>query len=357
MKFIAVTENKKRFAWETKVYLSSLREFDYSKDCHILVFLNTPEKIKEWQDLENEYSEVSFFYFKDKGISVIANAFKYPPIHRLYCLQEHWKDNKYLEKEAILYTDTDIIFTKKLDFEPFLKDDINYVSWTGTIHRTDNYLGLPYLESKINQVVPEKVEQYKKLDIPARLAGIVGITREKLEENIPNTGGAQYLLKNITSQFWTDCFNTCCEIKTFLAGINQTFMQGITPNDKENAGFQSWCADMWAVLYNIWKTAETRTPVEFDFAWSTDVITRANEVYFLHNAGVVSADNIKVANSKDENGISKELEGPLFFKGLYDTYTPWEDSNLINIYEDPVNQLFCNNLYIKQILKSNKNGN
>lgn len=352
MVIIAVTENKKRFAWETDVYLTNLREFNYSKDCQILVFLNTPDKLQEWTALENKFPEAAFFYFEDKGIAKLAQGFSYPPLHRLHCLQEHWKNNPSLEKEAIFYTDTDIIFTKYLDFTPFLEDDINYLSWTGNITRTDNYLGLPYLESKINQVIPEKLEQYKKIDIPARLAGICGITRETLEINIPNTGGAQYLLKNITTQFWTDCFNTCSEIKMFLANMNTVFMKGLTRQEKENNGFQSWCADMWAVLYNLWKTAETRTPTELDFAWSTDLISRADTAYILHNAGVVSAETMKVANTKDENGISQIVDCPVFFKGIYNDSTPLEDPNLINIYNNPINKQFCNNLYVSAILKT-----
>lgn len=351
---IAVTENKKRFAWETKVYLNSLREFGYSSNCHILIFLNPAVKLKEWELLEKTFPEVSFFYFQDKGISSIIRSFNYPSLHRLYCLQEHWKNNKYLEKEPIFYTDTDIIFTKYLDFSPFLDNSINYVSWTGNIIRTDNYLGLKYLDSKVNQVMPEKVEHYKRLDIVGKLAKICGITREVLEENDSYAGGAQYFLKNITSQFWTDCFNTCCEIKLFLAGTNRTFMKGNTTQEKEDNGFQSWCADMWAVLYNLWKTSETRTPKELDFAWSTDIISRADEIFLIHNAGITSDEKIKIANSKNSQGVSEEIEGPVFFKGkhLYELIDPWDDPNLINIYNDPINKQFCNNLYIKQILKS-----
>ena len=129
-------------------------------------------------------------------------------------------------------------------------------------------------------------------------------------------------------------------------------MKGKNPQEKEDNGFQSWCADMWALLYNLWKTADTRVPIEFDFAWSTDLISRADEVYILHNAGVTTEEKIKIANSKDSNGISKEIEAPVFFKGksTYEYIAPWEDDNLLTIYNNELNKKFCNNLYIKKIL-------
>lgn len=352
---ICCTENKLRYVWETRVYLTSLREFGYSSISRILIFsTNDHDDTTIWKELQSDFPEVKFFFYFSPTVRRVGQAFNYPPIQRLYCLQEHWKTFPNLEKEAIFYTDTDVVFTRYLDFSSFLKDNINYLSWTGNIQRTDNYLWQPYLDSKLNKVDPLKIEQYKKLDIVSRLGQICGITRDKITENNINTGGAQYLLKNITKQFWTDCFNSCCEIKMYLADINKIFMQGNSPQEKENNGFQSWCADMWAVLYNLWRTSETICPVEFDFAWSTDRVERLKDVYILHNAGVTNEEKISIANSKGEDSISKVVDGPLFFKGKYNDITPFEDSRLIDIYNNFVNKQFCNNYYIKVLLDAKR---
>lgn len=357
LNIICCTENKLRFAWETRVFLTSLREFGYSDKVRVLIYVTDKVTNNEWIKLQEDYKEVKFYFYDNPEIAKIGRAFGYPPVARLYCLQKHWEQFPELEQEAVFYCDTDIVFTKKFDFEPYLQDNINYLSWTGNIERTDNYLWQPYLDSKLPNVNPLKVERFKKIDIVNRLGNICGITREVITKNNENTGGAQYLLKNIKRQFWVDCFNTCCEIKMYLSDINQIYMKGATAQEKENNGFQSWCADMWCVLYNLWKTAETRCPKEFDFAWSTDKIERLDEVFILHNAGVTSDEKIAVANQRDENGNRITLEGPLFFKGnsKYLVSTPQNDiDNLNNIYNNPINKQFANNYYIKTILKSTK---
>ena len=354
LNFITVTENKLRFVWETEVFLSSLRENGYATQANVLIFLtNNKPKLAGWARLEELYPEVRFYYYPDKDISRIGTTFNYPPIHRLYCLQEHWKANPWLENQAILYTDTDIIFSRPLDFNKFLQDDINYLSWTGNDTRTDNYLWQPYLDSKIANVNPQKLDHYKRIDIVNKLGQICGIDRETITENNPNTGGAQYLLKGVTQQFWTSCFNTCCEIKMYLAGLNQTYMKGATAQEKENNGFQSWCADMWCVLYNLWSHGKkTECPPELDFAWSTDRIEKLDTMYILHNAGVTDEAKITVAKERNPDGSRVVYDGPLFFKGKYNFSTPLEDNRLMDIYNDPVNKQFCNNRYIAQILKT-----
>ena len=49
-----------------------------------------------------------------------------------------------------------------------------------------------------------------------------------------------------------------------------------------------WCADMWAVLWNLWKEGyETKIPKELNFTWATmsSTMWEINSIY--HNAGVI----------------------------------------------------------------------
>ncbi len=355
LNIISCVTNEKRFAWETAVYLYNLTSLGY-KDIHILIFVKKDEHpISDWVDLIVKFPDVEWkFYIDTNNIYKVSQAFNYTPLYRFWLLQEYFREHPNLKDEAILYTDTDIILTKYLDFSPFLEDDINYLSWTGSKDRMDNYLWQRYFDAKLNQVNPSKIEQYKKLDILARLGFICNTTREHITENNPNTGGAQYLLKNIDSQFWTDCFNTCSEIKLYLSGINQTFMKGNSPQDRENNGFQSFCSDMWALLYNLWGHGySTSCPVEMDFAWSTDRIERVDEVYFIHNAGILPGPN-KVAFENEQ------VVAPLFFKGRYSNTTPFEDLHTLEeIIEHPISSKFANSVYTKEIINTYKflNGN
>lgn len=360
MKIIAAVPNNIRFFWETAVYLNSLKKWGYTKDANILVFLpDTPTektKINEWLILEKKFPEVNFQYFEDKHkITRLMGIFHYIPLFRKYVLQEFWKQHPELKDEMIVYTDTDVIFNSYLDFSKYENDDVNYVSWTGDKDRTDNYLWQPYFDGKIAQVDERKLEGYKKGDVLNECGKICKINREIITANNSNTGGAQYILKNIDTQFWTDCFNRILEMKTYLANINQIYMQGNTPQEKENNGFQSWCSDMWVVLYTLWgRGAATSCPKELDFAWTTDNIERLEDISIIHNAGATSDSKMKIPH-KDEY-----LEIPIFFKGNYNNKTPFdytEQEYLNTIVNHPIASKYCNSIYVKEILETKSNLN
>lgn len=348
-----------RFHWESKVLLTNLREFSLSDKLHLLIFQSRHDFNKEfspiWKELEAEFPEAKFVYYKDtNNITRIGNIFHYTPIFRLWVLEQYFKENPSLEKEAILYIDSDIVFTKPIDFNKFLQDDVNYLSWTGSPQRTDNYLWQPYFDSKIKEVVPDKLEQYKRLDVLGKTAEICGTTREQIILNSPNIGGAQYLLKNISHQFWTDCFNAACEIKLYLSNINQIFMRGANHQEKENNGFQSFCADMWAVLFClIGKDRKVECPKELDFAWSCDRYERLEDTSILHNAGITSDAKVRVAFEKLPDGTNKFEDCPMFYKGAWQEKSPLEDREYLQeLYNNPLNKKFANNKYVEAMLKT-----
>jgi len=350
-----------REKWETKILLTNLKEFNYSDKTTILIFQQRQFFMEdfsvEWKEMEKLFPEVNFVYYKDvANISRICQIFGYVPLFRLYVLQEYFKCFPELEEEAILYIDSDIVFTEYIDFDKYLSDDINYVSWTGNPERTDNYLWTPYFDKKIKEIAPERLEQYKRLDVLEKVANICGTTREAVTSYNENIGGAQYLLKNINSQFWTDCFNASCEIKLYLEGINGIFMAGKDGQEKSDRGFQAFCADMWAVLFRlISRGVSIQAPKELDFAWSCDRIERLNETKWLHNAGITSEAKFRVAFEKLPDGSNRFENGPAFYKGAYMEDSPFDNIEEIEkIYNSPINKQFCNNRYILEILKTNK---
>lgn len=57
----------------------------------------------------------------------------------------------------------------------------------------------------------------------------------------------------------------------------------------ENAGFQSWCADMWAVNFSLWKRGKiTNVTPLLDFSWATDTAETYHKKPIFHNAGATS---------------------------------------------------------------------
>jgi hypothetical protein len=97
-----------------------------------------------------------------------------------------------------------------------------------------------------------------------------------------NSGGAQYLMKNVDWAFWE-----------FVERDSEKLFKEITElnnikkiNDPKYHELQIWCADMWAVLWNGWMLGnETKVVSEMDFSWATDPISRWDETLIYHNAG------------------------------------------------------------------------
>lgn len=358
-----------RFAWEHYVYLNNLREKQLSDKAEILVFVPN-SKLKEgphpmWKHLEETFPETKFFYFYDRpeyirSIERLWGIFDYIPLLRPYCLIEHFRSRPELKDKAIFYTDSDILLTEHFNFEPFLHDDICYVS------DAKSYTNATYFDSKYEienneqsplygqpkWVRPEKYEGIQKRDVLNECAKICGITRQIVEENNNTSGAAQYLLKNIDYHYWNDVFNACIELRSHLAGINQEYMRGDLPIDRENNGWQSWCADIWAVTWNLLKRGYTiKTPKEFDFAWATDEISKLKLVAFYHNAGVTSDAKL---TRRSQNF---EIDCPAFFKGdscfisenAITPFSPEYQPILDNIVNNPTSQLFCNGYYAKEL--------
>jgi hypothetical protein len=98
-----------------------------------------------------------------------------------------------------------------------------------------------------------------------------------------NSGGAQYILKNIDHTFWEKVEKDCEELYYQISQLN------ILKKEKDSSyhELQIWCADMWAVLWNGWlRGHETKVIKELDFCWATDVEDRFNNSTIFHNAGV-----------------------------------------------------------------------
>lgn len=361
MVFISCLTNDTRFIWEVEVLLHSLRKWGYSEGARMLVFSFDGKPFSgEFARINDKYPEAKFFFYPDEGnqISRLVQMFGYPAIFRPYILKKHWEDHPEMESTSFFYTDTDVIFRKPIDFDKFLKDDVCYLSDVKSYMNAD-YFQSKYMEVKDENgnlvprfVHPKKFKQFKKRDILDECSHICGINKDVCIENNNNTGGAQYLLKNIKTEFWDDVFNSILSIKLYLSDINQTFMKGDTPQEKEDNGFQSFCADMWAIQWLLWaKGYKTQTPKELDFCWPTDLIENHQEG-ILHNAGVTSDAKIRT-RQKDENLNPIWVDSPIFYKGNFLNQSPIHQKQLLtNIISHPLSSLYLTKEYIEEIIQA-----
>lgn len=326
LNFICAQPDDDYYVWQVHMWLESLKNIGHSDKAIVLVF--TPRKREfntKWNSLVKMYPESEFFFLKDEdGIDNLIRL--YIPIIRPYILMKYFDKNPGMVNKAIFYCDSDIIFTDKFNIDKFLEGNTCYLS------NTNSYINASYFDSKVKDVKPEKLEEYKKIDVLAEITSPVGINREICERNNENSGGAQYLLKNIGASFWEKVISDCINIRMYLNSINREFFES------EAKGFQSWCSDMWAVLWNLWmRGQETRCVPELDFAWSTDRIEKLNTVGILHNAGVTAPYHGDV---------------PMFYKGLYHTgLDPFKDVILEVTLNNEMNKQLCNNYYLSELFK------
>lgn len=281
--FISAQPHDLYFVWQIEVQIVNFRKFGISDKMYVLVWYpdkNFPDKVdlNPWLQIANKYPEVKFAFIKDKGLTV--EEFKlYIPQLRPQILARFFEMYPDLSKKVLFYHDSDIIFNRLPDFEKLLADNINWQS------DTSHYLDYQYLRRK------EKQGNIPDNEAVQVLADIGGVSIETFKSYEGKTGGAQYLIKGADSSFWRDVEEQVIKIrKAFTYGqpnsINTKYFKS------ENEGFQSWCADMWAVNMAMWKrNMITDITPELDFSWATDSAETYLKKPIFHNAGATVASH------------------------------------------------------------------
>lgn len=312
------------FVWQNHLYIESCLEQGFEEEqIHILLYNPIGRAYNNtWDKLKECYPKLNIFTYQDKGVQQFLGT--YIPILRPHILWQHFEAFPELQDRTIVYTDCDIFWTDNMNIDQLLEDDINYVS------DASSYLNYSYFESKYRDVLPEKMEEAKDVDFLKGVCDIVGIDKQVVIDNNANTGGVQYILKDIDSSFWKKVETDVLKIRMYLQQVNRDYYKN------ENSGIQSWCADLWAVQFNLWYfNKKSKVTKELDFAWSTDSISRIETAPILHNAGIVSETG---------NGY------PAFYKGKYHMGTdPTKDPNLDVILNDEQSQKYCTWYYTNKL--------
>ena len=193
LKILTCFPDDSYFSWQCHLWLESLKERNLSDKAIVLIFTPFTREVNKgnFQKIIDLYPEVEFNFYRDDNNEISNKLGVYIPILRLYTAWRYWTDHPEMKEKAVFYCDSDILFLEGFSLDKYLEDDICYMS------DTNSYINASYFDSKINDVLPEKLEEYKSLDVLDSAARIVGITRKVCEENNLHSGGTQYLLKNI----------------------------------------------------------------------------------------------------------------------------------------------------------------
>lgn len=285
MKYILCQPAIKRFDWELRVFTNNALSLGIKPQDIVLLFVG-----------ENEISH----NFEVKGFDVHCYSDRentsYIPSIKPYLWWKYLEEDSNREQETYVYIDSDVIFRKKLDFRRIpVKDDIWYCS------DCNGYLNLDYIRSCDNG---DKVLK--------DMADIVGVTIESLETINNNSGGAQWVIKHPTPEYWKKVYEDSNKLWKYFK--------------KTDSSIQKWTAEMWSQLWNmIYFNIEPVISDELSFSWSTDPVKEWDRHKILHNAGVTS-------NMQD-----------LFFKGSYSNAFPSID-DLNNISSRK-----CSSIYVKYV--------
>lgn len=329
LKIVTICPDDTYFTWQVHLWLESLKERNLSDKAIVLIFVSKERKAgfeqqkTKWEKIFSLYPEAEYHFYHDEHN--IQNLLPiYIPVLRPYTAWRYWQDVPEMEEKAVFYCDSDILFMENFDLSPFIDDEICYLS------DTKGYINARYFDSKVNDVLPQKLEKYKEIDILDNVAKLIGVNREICEKNNENSGGAQYLLKKVDAKFWQKVMRDCITIRMQLQDYNRQYFAN------EDKGFQSWAADMWSVLWNLWvRKKETRIVKELDFSWATDPISKLKTCPIFHNAGAIGTM---------QNGR------PTFFKGKYiNGQDPIKDPLLDVILKDDKSKDYCTWYYTKKL--------
>lgn len=325
--FYTVCPDDTYYTWQVHAWLESLKKLGHSKRATVLIFIPSfRQKNPKWQQIINLYPETEFVFYRDEANEISSKLGIYIPVLRPWTLKKYFRDHPETTGDAVFYCDSDVLFTEGFNVDKYVEDNINYLS------NTNSYINASYFDSKIKDVKPDMLEEYKKIDVLGDIASTIGISRSICEKYNNDSGGAQYLLKDITGDFWEKVETDCLLIRIYLMNINKKFFES------EDKGFQSWCADMWAVLWNLWlKERETKIIPEMNFAWAPDPISRLETHHIYHNAGI-TGDNT--------HGY------PAFYKGKYHKgEDPFKDvTHLQNILTNENSKKYCTHFYTSSLM-------
>lgn len=268
MKYILCQPATNRFKWELDVCLTNLKSHGIKNI--VLLF-------QKWDD------NIPVYFKRKYGAEVhvyedLREDKSYIPSIKPYLWWQYLLEDPSRQKGKYFYMDSDVIFREKLDFRRLpVKNDVWYCS------DCNGYLNLDYIRNCTNG------EQTLR-----DMADIVGVTVESLGTINHNSGGAQWLIKNPSVEYWRKVYEDSNKIYNYFKDLD--------------SNIQKWTAEMWAQLWNMmYFNKGPKISNELDFCWATDPLYRWHETKIMHNAGV-TVDN------KD-----------LFFKGKYVDTSPFDD--------------------------------
>jgi len=304
--FISAQPDVPYFHWQVEVMIHNFIKVGINPNWIEVLWAHDGAPSAEVIGLAGKYPQVRFFFYKKR----ITQNNGYIPILRPDILEQHFRAYPELRGEVIFYHDSDIIFRELPDFNSMYDDHYWYLS------DTLSYIGADYIKSKSDSLF-------------TNMCDIAKIEPSTVEANQAVSGGAQYLMKGVTAQYWEYVKTCALDLYSYMAAREAAERSSLDPELANSYNpIQKWCADMWAVLWGAWRSgAQTRLHPDLEFSWGTSSLADYDKHKIMHNAGVTGNNN-----------------GRLFYKGEFINRSPF-DTDLSGI--DPAT---ASSKYVEAIL-------
>jgi len=240
---------------------------------------------KEWIKLMTHYNSVRFFFYNDT-----REDKRYIPSVYFNLMKQHIVARPEIQNDVLFLHDSDIVFTKPADFNSMIAGDSWYLS------DTKFYINYDYIQVKGN-------------DIYEKMCDIIGINKTipKLMNN--NSGGAQYIVKNTTYEFWDKVEKDSVKLYSYFCEVEPNYVK----KNEHDYPIQKWTAGMWSLLWNAWLAGhETIVDDRMGFGWVTNPYSDVDKYSILHNSGVLHTNT------------------DLFYKGNYMNKLPYFENVNVN---------------------------
>jgi len=267
MIFISAQPDNIYFHWQVELYLYQFSKLGIADRCYAIFGYNDSNPSADLVNLSKKFKNI--LWYKDERDKSIKNY--YIPTIRPHILKKFFKEYSHLGKN-VFYHDSDIFLVKLPKFELMFDNDIGYVS------DTVSYIGYKYIRL-CGKRYKEKYPELSDDDIFIKMCKCINISEDLVRLNEKDSGGAQYLLKNIDSSYWEEVEKSCVKLYDLLKKYENTY--------PINNHIQSWTTDMWVVLWTYWKRgSKTIVHTELDFSWATGTMLDYHSKNIFHCAGV-----------------------------------------------------------------------
>ena len=274
------------YTWQVEVLINNFKKMGVNPNyIDIVCAIDNNVIPKEWIKLMTHYNSVRFFFYNDT-----REDKTYIPSVYFNLMKQHIVARPEIQNDVLFLHDSDIVFTKPANFNSMIAGDSWYLS------DTKFYINYDYIQVKGN-------------DIYEKMCDIVGINKTipKLMNN--NSGGAQYIVKNTTYEFWDKVERDSVKLYSYFCEVEPNYVK----KNEHDYPIQKWTAGMWSLLWNAWLVGhETIVDDRMGFGWVTNPYSDVDKYSILHNSGVLHTNT------------------DLFYKGNYMNKLPYFENVNVN---------------------------